>query len=49
MELPENKCRFSSPLGGPKGHDFSGREDKERVVAYFEVCDWDMWISGGSH
>jgi hypothetical protein len=25
----------------------SGRDDKERVVAYRGSCDWDVWISGG--
>jgi hypothetical protein len=25
----------------------SGRDDKERVVAYLGSCDWDVWISGG--
>jgi hypothetical protein len=25
----------------------SGREDKERVVAYLGSCDWDVWISAG--
>ena len=24
-----------------------GRDDSERVVAYLESCDWDVWISGG--
>jgi hypothetical protein len=25
----------------------SGRDDKERVVAYLGSCDWDVWSSGG--
>ena len=25
----------------------SGRDDKERVVAYLRSCDWDVWVPGG--
>jgi hypothetical protein len=27
----------------------SGRDDKGRVVAYLNNCDWDVWSSGGEN